>query len=462
MPKKSPKQFEAELAVADGKLPDARAQLLRIPGVVKVLVGLKETRGLATETVAFQVYIDRKKPVAELAADERIPETVLGIPTDVIVRVPIYPHDVLCGGMPVTQDLWGMGRGTLGVVGLATAANTHAAENTPLALTNHHVASTINGRIGIGCLCDSWCCKCCDVGNLVDASQTDRVDGSIATLNAGVRFSHDILGIGAIRGAGLATRGMAVVKYGTTSGLSHGTVTQDAEAFMRADKVNFVNQIRVTATAPDKAVSLPGDSGSVYLEEATRRVVGLNHAGTGVLGFACHIADVTAALNISFPVTGSAGAIPLSAIEIAGDPRTLVRLVTLRQDLESTETGKQWVSMIQAHSPEVRRLVNEHRAAKVAWQRCHGPAFLAHFLKSARDRTHRVPREIEGTRLENAIVSMAAVLRQYGSPDLTAAVAEHYLTVLECAGSAGSADDAISRVATLAGGAALKRGFHAR
>ncbi|MDF0645216.1 MAG: hypothetical protein P0111_14390 [Nitrospira sp.] len=457
MPEKTPEQFAVEIARAERQLPEARAQLRRIPGVIDVLVGIKETRGLATEHVVFQVYVERKKSTAELVSADRIPAAILGIPTDVIGRTRIDPHDVLCGGMKLTQSLWGVSNGTLGVICLATAANTHAPEQTPLVLTNHHVASSIGDRVGIGCLCDSWCCECCDIGTLVDAALTDHVDGSIATLNGGVRFSHDILAVGAIRGHGVATKGMPVVKYGDTSGFTHGVVTQDNEpTFTRSDGATFVGQIRVAPTAPDTVMSRPGDSGSVYVEEATRRIVGLHHAGSDGISFGNHIADVMARLNIVFPVTGTAGAVPVGGIPLVEYSRGIERALALRRDWEGTEFGRQWSGLIRLHSSEVRHLVNHHRAAKVAWQRCQGPAFLAHFLKSVREPTHRVPREIAGTRVENAIVSMAAVFRQYGSPALADAVTEHYLTVLACAERAESADEAMANFHRFVGGVPLK------
>jgi hypothetical protein len=415
-------------------------------------VGIKETGGRATQEVVFQVYVDKKKPLVELPAADRIPASIAGIPTDVIGRVPIRPHDLLCGGQRVTQSFWGLTNGTLGVIGVATAANTHAAANTPVLLTNHHVAKSVGSVVGQGCLCDSWCCECCAIGRLIDAGLTNRVDGSIATLNTDVRFSHDILGIGAIRGSGVATIGMPIVKYGDTSGYTEGTVTQDNEPpFTRTDGASFVGQIRVAPTAPYTTMSDPGDSGSVYIDARTRRVVGLNHAGRdGGIGLGNHIADVMALLKIDFPFIGTAGAVPLAAAPAAVRPTLLDPVMTLRRDLENSESGKRWLELIRAHAAEVRRLVSDHRATKVAWQRSQGPGFVAHFLKSARDRDHRVPREIAGIRLENAIVTMAANLQQHGSQALAKAVKEHYLMVLELADRAESAEEALANVARVA------------
>jgi len=455
MPEKTKEQFEIEIRRAKAKLADARGKLLRIPGVLDVRVGLKETGGKATQEVVFQVYVDRKRPLADLASAERISTEVAGIGTDVIGRERDVRHDVICGGMRITQDTWCGKYGTLGAIGLATAANTHVAANTPLLLTNHHVAHSVGDIVGHGNICDSWCCECCDIGRLTDAGLTNRVDGAVGTLSPGVHFSPDILGIGATRGTGIATIGMIVVKYGHRTGFTQGRVTDDDATIDRDDDhAHFDHQIRVAPEPGFDKMTDHGDSGSVYVEEATRRIVGLNHTGTDAgIAKGSHIADVMDLFKIDFPVTGTAGAIPLVGIP---ESRVLEPVMALERDLADTAFGREWADLIRAHAPEVRHLVNHHRAAKVAWQRCQGPGFLAHFLKSARDRTHRVPGEIAGIRIENAIVSMAAVFRQYGSPALAGAVTEHYLTVLACADRAESVDEAMSNLRRFVGGAQLK------
>ncbi|BFU95568.1 MAG: hypothetical protein NTNFB02_22900 [Nitrospira sp.] len=451
MPEKTREQFDIEIQSAKAKLADVRGQLLRIPGVLDVRVGLKETGGKATQQVVFRVHVDRKRPLADVVSADRIPTEIAGIGTDVIARERDVRHDVICGGMRITQDTWCGSYGTLGAIGLATAANTHVAGNTPLLLTNHHVAHHVGDVVGHGNVCDSWCCECCDIGRLTDAGLTNRVDGAVGTLHSEVRFSHDILGIGSIRGTGVATIGMIVVKYGHRTGFTRGRVTDDDATIDRDDDhAHFDHQIRVAPEPGFDKMSDHGDSGSVYVEEATRRIVGLNHTGTDAgIAKGSHIADVMDLFKIDFPVTGTAGAVPLAGIP---ESRVLEPAMALERDLAGTAFGREWTDLIRAHAPEVRHLVNHHRAAKVAWQRCQGPGFLAHVLKSAREPTHRVPREIAGTRIENAIVSMAAVFQEYGSADLADAVAEHYLTVLECAARIESAADAIANVRRVAGG----------
>lgn len=100
-------------------------RLRGLPNVRAVGVGLRERGGKLTGEMAFRVYVDAKVPRSELAPDEMIPETVEGIPTDVIQ---IEPTRKLCwdkgtrplvGGIELTAspfDTLGVGSGTLGCI----------------------------------------------------------------------------------------------------------------------------------------------------------------------------------------------------------------------------------------------------------------------------------------------------------------------------------------------------------
>ena len=78
MAEKTQAQYADEVARLRASLPLARAQLQDIPGVVNVLVGIKETGGMATEEVVFQVYVEEKKPRDQVAPDQRVPATIAG------------------------------------------------------------------------------------------------------------------------------------------------------------------------------------------------------------------------------------------------------------------------------------------------------------------------------------------------------------------------------------------------
>ena len=437
---------------------------MHIPGVMLVNAGIKVTGRRATEQVAFLVYVKRKVSAHELTDAERIPAVVEGVPTDVIqMPVPRREADVLWGGSEASTGFLGNSTGTLGAIGLTTSTNTVAAAGTPVLLTNHHVAEEIGANVGNGCMCSCWCCECGVIGRVIDTRATPALDASIATLLAGVPRSRAIAGIGAVTGIAPAKIGDIILKYGQTTGLTKGSIIDDNLQIPPSGPSDFAyaGQLYVVPEAPTTDMSQGGDSGSVYVNMENRKVVGLHHSapssGHTEAAIGCHMTKlggggVADELKIDFPNMGTAGAVPIAGIpEPQVRPSLLEEVVALRRDLERTENGQRWLDLLRHHAPEVKYLVNHHRAAKVAWQRSQGPAFIAHFLKSARDAKHRVPLEIGGMRAENAVLTMAAVLQEYGSVELARAISEHYLTVLQCTQRAESAEGVLQNAARLAG-----------
>ena len=454
---KTQAEIDRELASADAKLPAVRAKLMRIPGVILVNAGIKVTGRRATREVAFLVYVKRKIPAAELPDAQRVPQTVEGIPTDVL-EVPAAKResDVLWGGVAIND-------GTLGAVALATAANTVAAAGSPVLLTNHHVVSKVGDAVGTGCICDCWCCECGVIGRVVDTRATPALDASIASLFAGNPFSHAILGIGAVAGMEPATRNHVVLKFGRTTLLTKGVIIEDALNIPPNGPSDFgyQGQLYIVPEAPTTDMSEGGDSGSVYVDEESRKIVGLHHSapssGATERAIASHMTTaagtgVADELRINFPNMGTTLSMPIGgAPEPEVRPRMLDEVMALRRDLERTESGQHWLDLLRRHAPEVKHLVNHHRAAQVAWQRSQGPAFVAHLLKSARDASHRVPLEIGGMRAENAVLTMAAVLQEHGSAELARAISEHYLTALQCSQRVESAQALLANAQRIAG-----------
>ena len=439
MSRKSPDEVQRELREAEAKLPEARRLLMPLPGIISVNVGIKETGGQATGEVVFQVLVDKKKSLNDLPAEQRIPPRIAGILTDVIPHGIAQRENIVMGGSNINGS---GGSGTLGAIGFATAANTHVAANTPLILTNKHVAKTVGTLVGEETTCDCKCCTCCDFGKVVDAQITASVDAAIATMNNGVRFSQEIMLIGAVRGTAAAALNDFVVKHGRTTKFTRGQVTSITFPVSRNDNNNFTNQIRVAPVAPFTDMSNGGDSGSVYLNANTNQIIGLHHAGDapGPAAFGNQIGPVLSLMNISFPVMGTAGAMPLVASGLSDEGPTFHQAwVALRNDLERSETGQYWVALVRHHAPEVNYLINHDRDTQMAWHRTQGPSFVSHYLKSVRDADHRVPREIGGMRVENVIISMAAALQQNASQELSTAIRDHYLDVLQFVGDDDSA-----------------------
>src|SRR5215470_8031658 len=170
---KSPDQIKREIQEAEAKLPEARRLLMALPGIISVDVGIQETGGQATGEVVFQILVEKKKALGDLPPEQRIPTRISGILTDVIPHGIAIAENVLVGGSNINGS---GGSGTLGAICLATAANANVAANTPLILTNKHVATNIGSLVGEESTCDCKCCTCCDFGRVIDSQFTTSVD----------------------------------------------------------------------------------------------------------------------------------------------------------------------------------------------------------------------------------------------------------------------------------------------
>jgi hypothetical protein len=73
--------------IPDNVWSDARRAFLRLPGVIGVGWGDKIRSGKVVGHQSVIVFVDKKLPVDSLPADQVIPETFQGAPTD--VRVPL-------------------------------------------------------------------------------------------------------------------------------------------------------------------------------------------------------------------------------------------------------------------------------------------------------------------------------------------------------------------------------------
>ena len=450
MPEKSDAHLAAEAAALERHLDAVKPRLMRYPNVVDVYVGIKAVGGYGSDVVCFVAEVSDKRPAADLSPAERIPQQIDGVPVDVFEREKrvVPASEVYCGGVELQN-------GTLGCFAVASPANTKVAPGSPVMLTNHHVASKIGEAVGVSSVCDCICSHCCEEGVIVDSRLDVSVDVAIAKLSSGTRYSHEILGIGPVRGSAPPTQGMRVSKYGNKTQLTHGQI-QSVVATPSPGGHAMTAQVRIIPLPPSPHVVQPGDSGSVVVQDATSRVVGLIHSMPegGTTAFASPIPAVLSAMNISIPVMGTADSIPLGAVAAAAASVAGIRasVAALEGKLEESPLGRKWLELVRRHLDEVRELVNHDRRAKVAWQRVQGPAFVSHWVKSAREPDYVVPAEIGGMRLENALLAMCAALRERGSPELGRAATDHYLTLLELARGCRRAGDFVERVTALAQG----------
>jgi len=270
------------------RLKEANAERLRrFPNVTGVGVGLQEVGGRRTSTVAIRVYVARKLPVAELAPQDVLPSEVDGVPVDVIeARWVVHDvadhrarHNPMIGGISVGNVVLG-GSGTIG----GSVFDNRSQED--MILSNWHVlcgrndcatGETViqpgNGGGDTGTAADI-------VARLHRAALTDEVDCAVARLSGHRFLIRDLLEQGPLGGVGEAALGGDVRKSGRTTGATIATVT-DLSADVDVDGYpegthHFRNQLIIEGTD----ASLPGDSGSLWVDDAGR-AVGLNFAGSG-------------------------------------------------------------------------------------------------------------------------------------------------------------------------------------
>lgn len=295
-----------------------RAHWHRQPGVTAVDVGFKITGGVLTEDVALRVHVERKIPAAELPASQRL--NVSGTPAK---RVGGYPIDVIeatygvlrnqtisvestaSGRLALDDDATRVDRravlrpllggiscgnprissGTIGAIVF------HRETGKPMILSNWHVlAGHPNAVLGEpivqpgptdgGGAGD-------EVARLSAMVLDSRMDAAVAEIDEGIANERELLGLGTITGTETARLGAMVAKSGRTTSLTRGIVdgvSLSTTISYHPDVVqSFLNQIRIVPRAPwpavDAEISSGGDSGSVWINEATNRAIGLHFAG---------------------------------------------------------------------------------------------------------------------------------------------------------------------------------------
>jgi hypothetical protein len=312
--------------------------LISRPGVVGVDIGEKLTKGRPTGTLSIVVYVEKKKPVSQVAKSQAIPTEVNGVPTDVqelivelqpaltrvediALQIDTGAYSPLEGGIsigparsvhldppdvPVSGDY--VFSGTLGAV---VKDRSSAAV---MALTNFHVACIDSGW-HVGDIMvqpsrgDGGSSPTNDFGTLTRATLSELVDGAVITLNAGKTADASVVDIGKVAGKALAAVGMAVQKRGRTTGHTFGDVasTDFTVSINYGDGLGvhvLKHQIRITPdTSRNPKFSDHGDSGSVVMD-ASRNVVGLLFAGAndGSATFANPIQATLDELNVDLVI----------------------------------------------------------------------------------------------------------------------------------------------------------------
>lgn len=368
MPRK-PAQKRIDEAVT--LLNKQRREWLRRPGVTAVDVGFKISENKLTSTLALRVHVERKKPLAELqdheifnvseadATAKNKPKKVGAFPIDVIeaVYVPSAPvvvdpenaaavNEAIDRKGVVTPLLGGISCGNARVTAGTLACIVFSlADGSPHILSNWHVlAGSRDAAAGE----EIWQPGRVDGGNsshLVARLSKFRLnrdmDAAIAKLTGDRDYVRDIIGLNPVAGMEEPELGMNVVKSGRTTGNTEGIIDgvslSTSINYGGSTGVNaFRDQIHIVPRPPwpdvDYEVSAGGDSGSVWVNEATGKAVGLHFAGetdaspTSENAIANPIIAVADELGFSFlPVVE-----PKPPVEPPTPPRDTLRQILCR------------------------------------------------------------------------------------------------------------------------------------
>ncbi len=303
-----------------------RELLLAKANVVGLGTGFRRQGRHATEELCLVALVRRKVPRAGLKADDLVPPSVEGVPTDV---VQVGDLRAFAGaGTPTSR--WRPAPGGVSIGHYQVSAGTlggivrDRSSGIPLILSNNHVLANSNagqaadpilqpgaadgGRAGDDTLAflerfvklhfleEPASCAIAQgfarVGNAVarligshhrlevvqrDDSAVNVVDAALARPVDDSKVDPRILGIGPIEGARPAQLGMAVRKSGRSTGLTTGEV-QVVDATVTIGygdrRARFEGQILTGA------MSAPGDSGSVLVAAEGPYAVGLLFAGS--------------------------------------------------------------------------------------------------------------------------------------------------------------------------------------
>jgi len=278
------------------------------PNVQGVGIGYKVTHRISTKEKALQVYVDRKIYERLLKPEDRIPDEVEGVPTDIVETgkfqigrkfPPIYQRRVRPAPAGVSVGHHKVSAGTFGAL-VREGGDVHILSN------NHVLANENEGKVGDPILqpgpYDGGRPDRDTIGQLADFvklsdEQTNTVDAAIATPIVRDDVAPEVLHIGRVKGDAEPEIDMAVRKSGRTTRYTEGVVTA-TDVTLRVGyshgSLVFTDQFLVSARG---GFSGPGDSGSLIVDRENR-AVGLLFAGSPFTTVANRWTNVAKALKV--------------------------------------------------------------------------------------------------------------------------------------------------------------------
>ncbi|HRQ41039.1 MAG TPA: hypothetical protein PLD25_24245 [Chloroflexota bacterium] len=314
-----------EMAKAQAVLEKVQVDWLAQEGVTAVDLGFEWSHGAMTGRLAIRVHVARKKPPTELSEDELFPKEIEGIPVDVIEAT--YGIQIMLEGdaqleaavdgrdqrfteipLGVSIGCPNVTAGTLGakVYDAATQeahilSNWHVLVGLPTAPPNEAIWQP--GRLDGGRSSDKFA--------EVTRSILGPFDAALARLTGERPVLEETLEGDPIADVAVPQLGMLVWKSGRTTGRTAGFI----DGMMMTTQLNYgaagvrrLEQVFRIVPRPGSApteISMGGDSGSIWVDEASGKAVGLHFAGEvgddPEFALAHDINPVMARLDFIFP-----------------------------------------------------------------------------------------------------------------------------------------------------------------
>ncbi|MDL1955997.1 MAG: S1 family peptidase [Candidatus Desulfofervidus auxilii] len=284
----------------------AEEEVFLFPNVVGVGIGFKTVGGQITEEICIKVYVEKKLPQAELAAEAIIPAEYEGIPLDVeevgkieaqVFKTRLRPArpGYSIGHYRITAGTFGCLVKDVCCSEIYILSNNHVLANSNIARIGDPILQP--GRYDGGSLPNDLIANLRRFVriNFGDRDRYNLVDAAIAKPIEIRMVRADIINIGIPNGCAEVALGMSVKKSGrttqTTIGKVIGTDVSIVVNYGGGRIAYFRDQILTTN------MSAGGDSGSILLD-TDGRVVGLLFAGSSRVTVHNKIQNVLMALRI--------------------------------------------------------------------------------------------------------------------------------------------------------------------
>lgn len=306
---------------------EAGRHFFSAPNIRMIDFGYPEKEGqIEDDKLALRIHVEKKLDgIALESAIERgetmpLPDTFAGFRVDVAegeykthwsgwaapaTSARKLRQDPLSGGISISEEHH-RAAGTLGGI-VVDRATGH-----PMILSNWHVLIGDwrawptrriyqPGRLDGGTFADT-------VADTVRHAMNMNMDAAVAELNNSRMLNYTQFELGNTNGACSAALGAEVIKSGRTTQTTRGRVTAtDGIAKLNYGGIERMirNVITIEPLLPvGQEVSAGGDSGSWWLEQRTRCVVGLHFAGSNrpERGLAIDMPSVLNALGVSMPI----------------------------------------------------------------------------------------------------------------------------------------------------------------